>query len=104
MATATPINPNSRISTDIGFLNLKSWSTTYKPLADGALRGVNRSSYGISTDRAWIVKDGRSMFWLPAEFRPAVSAVVGSTIAIGCPGGRVLVIKFSSEYIVHSLP
>lgn len=89
---------SSRLSTDIRLLNLdllplppaiNSQST------EAVLRGASHSGYGISTDGIWVVKDEKGMLWLPAEYRASESAVVGSTVAIGCHSGRILVMKFS---------
>ncbi|KAH6977632.1 hypothetical protein EDB80DRAFT_264764 [Ilyonectria destructans] len=88
----------SLLSTDIGLLNLDL--PTLPPAIDiqsteAVSRGTSHSGYGISTDGVWIVKDEKGMLWLPAEYRRSASAVVGSTVAIGCGSGRVLVMKFS---------
>jgi hypothetical protein len=56
---------------------------------------TSHSGYGISGDGVWVVKDGMNMLWLPLEYRLEQSAVVGSTVAIGCRSGCVLVMKFS---------
>ncbi|KAM6506442.1 hypothetical protein FSOLCH5_013423 [Fusarium solani] len=89
---------NSLLSTDIGLLNLDL--PALPPAIDSqsteaVSRDVRHSGYGISADSIWIVKDGKNMLWLPAEYRASASAVVGSTVAIGCRSGRVLVMKFS---------
>ncbi|KAL6406189.1 hypothetical protein AUP68_10357 [Ilyonectria robusta] len=89
---------NSLLSTDIGLLNLDL--PTLPPAIDiqsteAVSRGTSHSGYGISTDGVWIVKDEKGMLWLPAGYRTSASAVVGSTVAIGCASGRVLVMKFS---------
>ncbi|RKK57406.1 Vegetative incompatibility protein HET-E-1 [Fusarium oxysporum] len=90
---------NSRLCTDIGLLNLDSPNLTpavnVQPTEEAILQRANHSGYGISTDRVWVVKDGTNMLWLAPEYRPVKSAVVGSTVAIGCSSGRVLVVKFS---------
>ncbi|QKD56751.1 uncharacterized protein FOBCDRAFT_321215 [Fusarium oxysporum Fo47] len=90
---------NSRLCTDIGLLNLDSPNLTpavnVQPTEEAILQRANHSGYGISTDRVWVVKDGKNMLWLAPEYRPVKSAVVGSTVAIGCSSGRVLVVKFS---------
>ncbi|EXL40785.1 hypothetical protein FOCG_16729 [Fusarium oxysporum f. sp. radicis-lycopersici 26381] len=89
---------NSLLSTDIGLLNLDLLDlppTTDTQLTDATLRNVRHSGWGISTDGVWIVRDGKGMLWLPPEYRLTQSAVVESTIAIGCRSGRVLVMKFS---------
>ncbi|KAM5353453.1 hypothetical protein ACJ41O_000103 [Fusarium nematophilum] len=89
---------NSLLSTDIGLLNLDL--PALPPVIDSqssgaTLRGVRHSGWGISTDGVWIVKDGKGMLWLPPECRVMESVVMGSTVAIGCRSGRVLVMKFS---------
>ncbi|KAH6883577.1 hypothetical protein B0T10DRAFT_518676 [Thelonectria olida] len=84
--------------TDIGLLKLDLPAlppAIDNQSTDATLRGVCHSGWGISTDNIWIVKDGKGMVWLPSEYRQWRSAVVGSTVAIGCRSGRVLVIKFS---------
>lgn len=86
---------NSRLSTDIGLLNLCQFPAIDNRLAETASQCVDHSGYGIRTDGMWIVKDGQNMLWLPAEYRPFSSAVVETTVAIGCRSGRVLMMKFS---------
>ncbi|KAH7302810.1 WD40-repeat-containing domain protein, partial [Stachybotrys elegans] len=98
--THLSFNPmaNSLISAETGLLNLD-----LPPLppvidnqpTDATLQGARHSGWGISTDGLWIVKDGKGMLWLPPEYRAVDTAVVGSTIALGCRSGRVLVMKFS---------
>ncbi|EWZ27762.1 hypothetical protein FOZG_18520 [Fusarium oxysporum Fo47] len=88
----------SLLFTDIGPLNLDL--PALPPCIDNqstdlTLWGVRHSGWGISTDGVWIVKDGKAMLWLPPEYRMMKSAVVGSTVAIGCRSGRVLVMKFT---------
>ncbi|KAK7219802.1 hypothetical protein V2G26_007805 [Clonostachys chloroleuca] len=89
---------NSLLSTDIGLLNL---DLPVLPPAidngstDATLQSVRHCGWGISTDSVWITKDGKGMLWLPPQYRVMKSAVVGSTVAIGCRSGRVLVMKFS---------
>ncbi|KAI8649765.1 hypothetical protein NCS55_01439400 [Fusarium keratoplasticum] len=88
----------SRLSTDIGLLNLDlpALSPAIESQSTEAVsRGVSHSGYGVSTSGVWIVKDEKGMLWLPPEYRAATSAVMGSTVAIGTRSGRVLVMKFS---------
>lgn len=85
---------NTRLFTDIGLLSLDLSPGINNQLTE-ASREVCHSGYGISTDGLWIVKDEDKMLWLPAEYRASTSAVAGSTVAIGCHSGRVLVMKFS---------
>ncbi|KAK3935016.1 hypothetical protein QBC46DRAFT_225081, partial [Diplogelasinospora grovesii] len=88
-------NPaGSHLHTEIGTIDLDMPSTLYtapsattqKPLGQG---------YGISSDGTWITWCSENLLWLPSEYRPSCSAVVASAVAIGCPSGRVLIMKFS---------
>ncbi|KAH6883944.1 hypothetical protein B0T10DRAFT_367152, partial [Thelonectria olida] len=51
---------------------------------------------GLSPDKIWIKWNGHNTLWLPPDYRPFASAISPSTttIALGCPSGRVLVIGF----------
>ncbi|CAH0054523.1 unnamed protein product [Clonostachys solani] len=51
----------------------------------------------VSVDKSWILRDGKKILWLPAEFRPSSVAVEQSTIALGCHGGQVLVLHFPED-------
>ncbi|CEI67859.1 unnamed protein product [Fusarium venenatum] len=69
----------SRLSTDIGLLNLELPNQT--PAMDAQSteaisQRTSHSGYGISGDGVWVVKDGMNMLWLPPEYRPEQSAVV----------------------------
>ncbi|KPA36057.1 nwd1 protein [Fusarium langsethiae] len=89
---------NSLLSTDIGLLDLDLPAlppAINNRSTDATLRGVRHSGWGISTDGVWIVRDEKGMLWLPAEYRASASAVVGSTVALGCRSGRIQVMKFS---------
>ncbi|KAI8631008.1 vegetative incompatibility protein HET-E-1 [Xylariaceae sp. FL1651] len=57
----------------------------------------HRLGYGISRDRSWITLNGKNLLWLPADYRPGESAVFGTTVAIGTPSGRIVVMRFSAE-------
>ncbi|KAF4856807.1 Vegetative incompatibility protein HET-E-1 [Colletotrichum siamense] len=50
---------------------------------------------GISADLSWVTWGGRNLLWLPDEFRPWCSAVVGSCIIIGCDSGKVFKVEIS---------
>ncbi|KAL7763948.1 hypothetical protein ACKLNR_005093 [Fusarium oxysporum f. sp. zingiberi] len=89
---------NSLLYTDIGLLNL--YHPALPPAVDDrsteiTLRGVSHSGWGISTNGVWIVQDRKEMLLLPPDYRAGETAVAGSTVAIGCRSGRVLVMKFS---------
>ncbi|OAQ58038.2 hypothetical protein VFPPC_17043 [Pochonia chlamydosporia 170] len=69
---------------------------TPEPPANGLAR---RTGYGISPDKRCVTFNEENILWLPIEFRPTCSTVSGSTIAIGCSSGRVIVIELSHRGI-----
>ncbi|KAF7524678.1 hypothetical protein G7054_g11335 [Neopestalotiopsis clavispora] len=89
-----------RLYTNLGLLDLRSPNPAPISIAqateDAFLPSASHLGYGISNDKAWVVKDGKNILWLPPQYRPAESTVVGSRIAIGCHSGCVLVMQFSS--------
>lgn len=50
--------------------------------------------YGLNLDKNCITYDDKNVPWLPPEYRLTCSAVFGSTVAIGCASGRVLIFRF----------
>lgn len=53
-----------------------------------------QNQYGISENGVWITCNGRNLLWLPSEYRSSTFSIVGSTVAIGCVDGRLLVFRF----------
>ncbi|KAF1965172.1 hypothetical protein BU23DRAFT_436600, partial [Bimuria novae-zelandiae CBS 107.79] len=43
----------------------------------------------LSSDTIWITRDSENLIWLPLEYRPTGSAVLGKMIGIGTGTGRV---------------
>jgi hypothetical protein len=41
--------------------------------------------------------NGKDLLWLPADCRPGESAVFGTTVAIGTPLGRIVIIQFPQK-------
>ncbi|TVY75088.1 Vegetative incompatibility protein HET-E-1 [Fusarium oxysporum f. sp. cubense] len=92
----------SRLLTDAGIFDLSMLSASPSPTAaqpafSFLYRPVQRQGYGISADGGWITYQGRNLLWLPSEYRPAISAVAASTVALGCNSGPVLLLRFSEE-------
>lgn len=56
-----------------------------------------RVGYGISKDCSWITLNGKILLCLPEDCRPGVSAVFGTTIAIGTGLGTIVIIRFPTE-------
>jgi hypothetical protein len=47
----------------------------------------------LSLDGAWITYNSENLVWLPSEYRPPYSAVLGRTIGIGVGSGKVWIRK-----------
>ncbi|KAK4078309.1 uncharacterized protein Triagg1_3325 [Trichoderma aggressivum f. europaeum] len=55
---------------------------------------VNRQDTGIYS-QTWVTWDSHRILWLPPAYRPRMSTVRASTLAIGCDSGRVVFIRLS---------
>jgi len=84
MGTCTQTLENMGFSTFIA-----SWS--------GGAKIHLQQYYGIGSEGRWITKGSENWLWLPPGSRPVCSAVAGSTIAIGCESGRVLIMTFPAD-------
>ncbi|ESU15454.1 hypothetical protein FGSG_08955 [Fusarium graminearum PH-1] len=62
------------------------WQSSYTPML-------------ACTDSTWVTAAGKDLFWLPPECRNGEVAVSGSTVAIGCRSGRVLVLGISMSEV-----
>ncbi|UKZ84837.1 uncharacterized protein TrAFT101_000727 [Trichoderma asperellum] len=84
----------SRLHTNLGILDLDSGPVVNGPVSEVSVDSVG---YGIHEDGVWITRDSKPLLWLPWEYRPTASVVVGSTVVIGSIFGRVLMFQFSEE-------
>ncbi|EXM16382.1 hypothetical protein V3481_010651 [Fusarium oxysporum f. sp. vasinfectum] len=82
---------------DLSMLLASPSPTAAQPAFSFLYRPVQRQGYGISADGGWITYQGRNLLWLPSEYRPAISAIAASTVALGCNSGPVLLLRFSEE-------
>lgn len=78
---------DSHLYTELGTIDLKRSIDDEKPRWLG---------YSVSRNRERIKRNEKNVFWLPFEYQPVTSAVSWnrSTVVIGCPSGKVLVIGF----------
>jgi WD40 repeat protein len=89
----------SRLLTDAGTFDLSMPSaspspTVTLPVSGFLYRPVQSQGYGISADSIWITYKGRNLLWLPSEYRPAISAIAASTVALSCNSGQVWSVRF----------
>ncbi|KPM42909.1 Vegetative incompatibility protein HET-E-1 [Neonectria ditissima] len=85
-----------RLCTDLGTLDLDLPSSSDSQTVDNVLEDPEYRGYGLSTDKKWITSDGKNVLWLPSEYRPLKSTLIGLTMAFGYRTGRVLGMQFSA--------
>ncbi len=87
---------SSGLLTEIGLITLdRPTLPDYPPVADIYPDNTTAQETrwrGYSIGSSW---NGQNVLWLPPEFRPSSSAVVGSTAILGSSRGRVLLIRFA---------
>ncbi|KAL6405855.1 vegetative incompatibility protein HET-E-1 [Ilyonectria robusta] len=93
---------NTRLLTDLGHITLPKplvaeASAAYTTLGMPSHIRDCRFDFGITGDGCWISWHGYNLLWLPVDFRPTCSTVLGSTIVIGCRSGRVIILRFSIQ-------
>jgi hypothetical protein len=82
--------------TDAGTITIRGSTDEHSStLLEHSTVGLWRSGVGISPDRCWVTWNGENMLWLPADFRPSCSALLGNTVVVGSGLGRVIVMRFS---------
>ncbi|KAK7414057.1 hypothetical protein QQX98_007089 [Neonectria punicea] len=84
-----------RLCTDLGALDLDLPALDSQTVSN-VLENPPYRGYGLSTDKKWITNNGENVLWLPSEYRPLKSTVIGSTIAFGYRTGRVLGMQLSA--------
>ncbi|KIM99418.1 hypothetical protein OIDMADRAFT_56552 [Oidiodendron maius Zn] len=83
----------SYLHTEIGAINIEAASASTIPLDATSSQNLQCQGWGLSLDGAWITYNSTNRVWLPSEYRPSCSAVLGTTIGIGVGSGKVLFIK-----------
>ncbi|KAJ5553181.1 hypothetical protein N7494_002559 [Penicillium frequentans] len=91
---------NSNIlHTNVGTVDLQPCTSgAFSRAISGGLVSPRRVGYGLNHDSCWITFAGQDLLWLPPEYRPTrpfLKAISGTTVAIGCDSGRVLILTFS---------
>src|SRR5207248_7134389 len=51
----------------------------------------------LSSDGEWIIYNSKNWVWLPSEYRPTCSAVLGKSIGIGVGTGKVWICNFKVD-------
>jgi WD40 repeat protein len=80
---------SSRLHTDISIIAIDASSTSNTTPNTLGSQNPQDQSVALSSDGAWILYNSEKLVWLPSEYRPSSSAVIGKTIGIGVGSGRV---------------
>nr|XP_036587219.1 beta transducin-like protein HET-E2c [Colletotrichum truncatum]KAF6797950.1 beta transducin-like protein HET-E2c [Colletotrichum truncatum] len=85
---------SNALQTELGIINLDGLLSNNSEASSDAANKSSFQGYGIAATWDWIIKDSKNFLWLPTEYRPSELVVMGSTVAIGCVSGRVLIFRF----------
>ncbi|KAH8752251.1 vegetative incompatibility protein HET-E-1 [Diaporthe sp. PMI_573] len=88
---------NIRLHTEIGIINLDTHISRTSEVVQPATVDSEPHYQGYGIHASWIMWNDQRVMWLPPEYRPRQSAIVGTTIVLGCVSGRVLVLKCSTD-------
>ncbi|KAF2676051.1 hypothetical protein K458DRAFT_425005 [Lentithecium fluviatile CBS 122367] len=83
----------SHLNTDVGTIDISalSGSVTLSTISEPC--SPQYHGLALSADGVWITYNSEHLVWLPSEYRPSCSAVLGNTISIGVGTGRVWICK-----------
>lgn len=92
---------SSNLCTTSGKFQMQSLPEVTSVGQAGSWASVKCRRRGIGIDGSWILRGSKRLLWLPPEFRSeggrGRTDVSVSTVAIGCPSGRVLIMRFSDD-------
>ncbi|KAJ8133537.1 hypothetical protein O1611_g93 [Lasiodiplodia mahajangana] len=106
---------NTTLRTTIGDINLDPGAhltaleshSSETPLLETGLPSPCWEGYGIDPSLEWVTWNGLKVMWLPPEYRPLTHdnnnnkppecAISGTTIAIGCVSGDVIIFQLSAN-------
>ncbi|KAH8129103.1 WD40-repeat-containing domain protein [Trichoderma asperelloides] len=80
---------NSQILTDFGSVVIDGTSDARIP--------AHFSGVGVRCGYSWITWNNNNILRIPVELEACRTAISGSTVAIGCESGRVVIIRVSTE-------
>ena len=85
----------SNLHTEIGTVALGASSNMTLGVMDP--QDPRYQGWALSSDGAWITYNSENRVWLPSEYRPSCSAVLGKTIGIGVGSGKVWICNFKVD-------
>ena len=88
----------SYLHTEIGTIALKaSSSSSSRAPSVTDPQSPRYKGWALSSDGEWITYNSKNWVWLPSEYRPSCSAVLGETIGIGVGTGKVWICNFKVD-------
>jgi WD40 repeat protein len=82
--------------TNIGCIRVDR--TRFFVMSESSQEGSGKSNWkGLAISGSWVTWNAENLLWLPPEYRDMHSDISPScsTVAIGCPSGKVFIIGFS---------
>jgi hypothetical protein len=79
----------SYLHTNIGTIAVDAPSASKIAPNRAERRNPRYQGIGLSANGDWITLNSENLVWLPSEYRPSCSAVLGSTIGAGVGSGKV---------------
>jgi hypothetical protein len=80
---------NGQVLTEIGPLHFDVLLGPKLPAVTPATEKAYNQILGLSDDGTWITVALEKVVWLPSEYRPSCSAVLGKVMVVGVGNGRV---------------
>ena len=89
----------SYLHTEIGTIALEASSSSSPNRAPSVTDPQSPQYQGqaLSSNREWITYNSKNWVWLPSEYRPFCTAVLGKTIGIGAGTGKVWIYNFKVD-------
>ncbi|RBR09502.1 uncharacterized protein FIESC28_09833 [Fusarium coffeatum] len=88
----------SQIIFDAGQLSIQA------PDGEDSVPQLVDSGFALSKGSRWVTWRGEKVLWLPSSVHPTCWLIRGSTVAIGCNSGRVVVLKFDDMRLQDRYP
>jgi len=94
----------SYLHTEIGTIALEVSSSSLLNRAPSTPdpQSPRYKGWALSSNGEWITYDSKNWVWLPSEYRPSCSAVLGETIIIGVGTGKVWICNLEVDNLLDS--
>ncbi|KAH0562762.1 hypothetical protein GP486_002591 [Trichoglossum hirsutum] len=87
------------LCTKIDTILFNTPSTSSTAPSRTAHQNLQHRGLGVSSNGPWITYNSENLLWIPPEYRPYCSGLTASTVALGCPSGRVLIFNFDTKFL-----